>query len=255
MHWDKVYQPFLKPRFADDELPNTTLASLIALADKLDTLVGFFALNKQPTGEKDPYGCRRLALAIIRLLEQPNLCCPLAPLVDTASGQLPFTAPSDTAKHVLHFLSDRLSHRYPKKRALLLAVRFSWQQPLQQQISQTEELETFISPREGSAFLAAFKRVHALTTKHPSTQPLQKALCQHPAEKGCLHALATLSPQPSLSQHLTELNTLFQPINQLLDEVMILDPDHQLRENRLALLAKIYHQVTQQIDFSHCLAH
>ena len=111
------------PRFAGDALPTTPEATAVALADRLDTLVGIFGIGQPPTGSKDPFGLRRAALAIIRMLIECDHSLALDNLLETACAQHDASLAPDTANQVLQYLLERLDNWYESQSIHVDVVR------------------------------------------------------------------------------------------------------------------------------------
>lgn len=253
-----------KPRFAGDELPRGTVGLVVALADKLETLIGMFGIGNAPTGDKDPFALRRHALGVIRMLTEKALPLTLDWLLETAAGgfvsgaqgvDAAFNNPSRT---VADFIYERLA-------GLLREQGYSAQkvdavlslkpQRLSEVVKRLEAVCAFTALPEAPALAAANKRVSNILKK--STETVQAlvdpALLQEPAEVGLFAALQDAQVPAGRAFDvgdykgaLKELAVLKLPVDTFFDEVMVNADDETLRRNRLGLLA-LLHQVMNRI--------
>ena len=103
----RAIEEHYRPRFAGDSLPSSRIGQALALADKIDTLAGIFAIEQRPTGAKDPFGLRRAALGVLRILLECRLDLDLDALIDAAAAAQPVQR-AQTSREVSDFISDRL---------------------------------------------------------------------------------------------------------------------------------------------------
>ncbi len=248
------------PRFSGDQLPKTALGTLLAIAERVDTLIGAFSINQKPTGNKDPFKLRRHALGLIRLLlEEPQRKVDLLDLLTYAfehSPQKKINVNTIEETHV--FILERLKAYYYEQgysstliQSVLLREStklFDFQQRLQ-------AMAEFMTWEEAPALAAANKRVHRILAAEknlPSEIPLNSALLLEPAEKELALVLATKKQelqallgeqQEHSTQHymqaLKHLSHLREPIDAFFDTVMVNVEDIALRQNRLSILIDI----------------
>ena len=251
-----------QPRFAGDALPTTQTGTAVALADKLETLVGIWGIGLQPTGDKDPFALRRHALGILRMLVEKRLPLSISKLLaDSAqlfAGNAHFKDPSADA---LTFLFDRL-------RGLLRERGFTQneveavvaQNPdtLDNIIERLNAVKAFAALPEAESLAAANKRItNILKKSEGATGPIQSALLKEAAEEGLYSAMTKLKPQVDaafakgdFAGTLQSLAHLRNNVDAFFNDVMVMAEDEQLRNNRLALLANLHNMMNRVADIS-----
>ncbi len=250
------------PRFSGDRIPTEKLASLIAIADKLDTLVGIFGINQAPTGEKDPFGLRRAALAINRILIERNLSFDLGELIELAVNNYPPLENPATVTETLSFMMERLRAGYVEKGmdTTIFNSVFSRYPTSPLDFNQRIQAVNFFQTLpEAKALSAANKRVSNILRQANflSGRGLNPELFEHEAEK----ELATLIEQQTIKitefcikhqyqEALILLSTLKAPIDKFFDQVMVLTDDEKQRNNRLVLLHLLQNLFLQIADIS-----
>ena len=255
------------PRFAGDALPTTQTGSILAIADKLETLVGIWGVGLAPTGDKDPYALRRHALGICRLLLEKNLALHLPKLIELAKAQFPQKDVQEKAKaeDIYVFILDRL-RAYLKDQSVggkpftsaeIDAVLSQSPTQLNDLIDRLTALREFNALTEASQLAAANKRISNILKKTTTAIPAMcsKALLHNPAEIALYQALENISPALSLAYEqrqfvelLKALVALSQPIDQFFADVMVMDPNPELRDNRLALLQQLHQKMNLIAD-------
>ena len=256
------------PRFAGDELPTTLTGCTVALADKLDTLVGIFGIKQPPSGSKDPFALRRATLGILRILVEKKLNLDLDVLIRSAckgyqeSGvELP-VAENDLTDQVLDFMLDRFRAGYQDQgipTEVFLAVRALRPTSALDFDARVNAVDNFRRLTEAEALSAANKRVSnilAKSDKAPETE-VDNALLQETAEKALAEAIATRQAEvkPLIASHdyhqiLESLTALKEPVDIFFDEVMVNADDAAIRANRLALLQQLRNLFLQVADIS-----
>lgn len=240
-----------QPRFAGDALPSTLLGCVLALADKLETLVGIYGIGQIPTGDRDPFALRRATLGILRLLIERDLPLEWIPLLDWTRDTFAAGVLEDSALASLtDFIHERL-RGYLRERgyepALIEAVT-----PLPALLSRLparlDALHYFRQQPEAQGLAAAHKRIRNLLKKAPTseaTMPSRAAL-QEPAEIALAQRLEELEEpvqrlmaQGDYSAALHQLALLHDPVQRFFDEILVLCPDLALRARRLDLLAQL----------------
>ncbi len=255
------------PRFAGDALPTTQTGTILAIADKLETLVGIWGVGLAPTGDKDPYALRRHALGICRLLLEKNLALNLPALIELAKAQFPQKDVQEKAKaeDIYVFILDRL-RAYLKDQSVagkpftsaeIDAVLSQSPTQLNDLIDRLTALREFNALTEASQLAAANKRISNILKKTTTAIPAMcsKALLQNPAEIALYQALENISPALSVAYEqrqfvelLRALVALSQPIDQFFADVMVMDPNPDLRDNRLALLQLLHQKMNLIAD-------
>lgn len=240
------------PRFAGDKLPQTRTGIALALADRLDTLVGIFGIGQAPTGNKDPFSLRRAAIGILRLLIENKLSISLSQLIELAAQGY-----GDKLKDIHKAQADALQFVEGRYRAMyedqgvsvdvIQAVQsLNPVSPLDFDY-RIKAVSHFKTLPEAQALAAANKRVANILAKEGNVSGnVDASLLTEQAEKDLYQALQAISPvvTPLLQSHdytpaLTELATLRAPIDAFFDNVMVMADDAAVKQNRLRLLAEL----------------
>lgn len=256
------------PRFAQDTLSTTPEGTAIALADRLDSLVGIFGLGNRPTGDKDPFALRRQALGILRILIEKQYDCDLNELLHIAKEQyihqeIPLSE-IEVVSQVLDFCFDRLRALYqeqsinPRIFEAVFAKRITKPLDFDKRI---KAVNHFITLKEAESLAAANKRVHNILSKCDTEifkdlnvktdllqEPAEKTLWSHLSEKEKV-VLPLLQTQ-HYTEALKSLATLREPIDQFFTDVMVMNDDLALRNNRLRLLNRLRSLFLEIADIS-----
>ncbi|MFN3860793.1 MAG: glycine--tRNA ligase subunit beta [Roseateles sp.] len=250
-----------KPRFAGDALPRNHTGTVVALADKLETLVGLFGIGQLPTGDKDPFALRRHALGVIRILVEKNLPLELPALIDAALppfGEL-IANPSEA---LLSFFADRLAvslrdQGYSAQEVdAVLALRPARLGDVPKRL---EAVRAFATLPEAASLAAANKRVGNILKKVEGELPtdVKDELLQEAAERALAAAIAEVQPAADalFERHdytgsLKALAALKGPVDAFFDDVMVNAEDPALRANRLALLGRLHAAMNRVADLS-----
>jgi glycyl-tRNA synthetase beta chain len=241
------------PRFAGDRLPETLTGQALAIADKLDTLTGIFAIGQKPTGEKDPYGLRRAGLGLMRILLEKELDLDLVELTRAALAAQPAQGrgTETLVTEVYEFLLERLRAYYLDtgiRADVFEAVRAKQpHRPLDFQ-RRVQAVNAFLDLPEAASLAAANKRIANILRQAGSTphMPARADLLKEPAEQA-LHAriealraeVEPLVQRGDYSGALKSLAALRAPVDAFFDKVLVMDKDLAVRANRLALLASL----------------
>lgn len=240
------------PRGAGAELPTTLTGSAVAIADKLDTLVGIFGIGMLPTGSKDPYALRRAALGILRILIEKQLDLDLIETVKFAVGQ--FGAKVKAAglsDQVLEFIFDRLRARYEDEGvevAVYLSVRALQPGSALDFDQRVQAVQAFRKLPEAAALAAVNKRVSNLLSKAEGSiaQTVEPKYFDNANEFSLYSAIkqADQDVQPmaearQYSETLARLAALREPVDAFFEAVMVNAEDANVRANRYALLARL----------------
>ncbi len=251
-----------KPRFAGDELPRNPVGIAVALADKLETLVGLFSIGEKPTGDKDPFALRRQALGIIRMLIECQLNISFADLIEMTLKQFKVNDQAAVLASITEFCFDRLSVNLREQGAsaqeidavLALNPRLLSEVP-----KRLEAVRAFSSLAEAPALAAANKRVGNILKKIEGVieSKINDALLQEPAEKALAATLATIKPQADAlfesgdyTNSLKALAALKSPVDDFFDTVMVNAEDPALKANRQGLLAMLHQAMNRVADLS-----
>ncbi len=240
------------PRHAGDNLPQTDCGRAIAIADRLDTLVGIFAIGQKPTGEKDPFGLRRAALGVLRILIETPLQLDLESLLQAAAEGLADKLDSSNAAHeVFDYMMERLNAYYADQdfSADLIDAVLSRRPTKPADFDlRVRAVSHFSQLPEAETLAAANKRIRNILRKTDGTYPAQADinLLVEQSEKTLAEQISELEPRidPLLSQGLysealQQLASLREPVDRFFDDVMVMCDDDSLRQNRLALLSSL----------------
>lgn len=244
-----------QPRFAGDALPGSLDGQMLALADRLDTLAGVFAIGKKPSGNRDPFGLRRAALGVVRILVECQLDLDLRALIAAAVDvQPPGKHDAATVQDDLHaYVSERLRRYFLDRDASLDTETFDAvlvREPasLVDFERRLGAVQAFIAHESSSSLAAANKRIANILKKAEveDSVPVREKLLQDDAERALWSALATTRDRvaPMLADReytaaLDELATLRGVIDTFFDDVMVMADDDAVRNNRLALLSEL----------------
>ena len=249
-----------KPRFSGDALPRNVVGVAVALADKLETLVGLFGVGEKATGDKDPFALRRHALGVIRMLVERDLPLTLPSLLGAAAQAFaPTQMPLDD---VTHFVYERLVGylRELGYSAREVDAVVSLRPPRWGELpTRLAAVRAFTALPESASLAAANKRIANILRKSDA-QPaasVNAALLIEPAEHALLDTLAAVAPlaeslynQAEYTASLRELAVLKTPVDAFFDSVMVNADDEALRANRLALLATLHAAMNRVADLS-----
>lgn len=241
-----------KPQGPSDSLPSNAVATTVALADKLDTLVGFWAIDEKPTGSKDPYALRRAALGVIRmLLEKGNIRLPLSSVA------------KDT--DLLAFFHDRLKvylRDLGARYDIIDAVLTPESDDLLMVARKAEALTAFVTSEDGINLLAGTKRATQLLAAEEKkgtkvASSVDDELFTEKAEKALFAAVSVAAMEASeaikredFREAMEALSKLRAPVDLFFNEVLVNDEDEAIRANRLALLKLIREATGTVADFS-----
>ncbi|WP_370275337.1 glycine--tRNA ligase subunit beta [Hyphomonas atlantica] len=244
-----------KPQGPSDSVPTDPVGIAVALADKLDTLVGFWAIDEKPTGSKDPFALRRAALGVVRILLENEVRLKLQSNLEVSNDLLSFFA--DRLKQVLRDQGQRHD--------LIDAVFARGEDDLVLITRRVEALGAFLDTEDGANLLAGYKRAANILKAEekkgdlPSDLSVDDSLiAKGPAEEQALgQALANVEAAiegPLAAEDFTgamaELAKLRAPVDAFFEAVMVNDDDAAVRANRLALLTKIRATLHRVADFS-----
>lgn len=250
-----------KPRFAGDSLPRNPVGIAVALADKLETLLGLFSIGEKPSGDKDPFGLRRHALGVLRMLMENKLALDLSALLSMAASGFPAVS-EDTRQAISAFCFDRLANSMQEQGYSALEVEAVLSQ-MPEQIhlipQRLEAVKAFSALAEAPALAAANKRVTNILKKVEAAVPaqVQANLLQEPAEIDLNQALLTVAPTANrlfelgdYTASLQSLAALKTPVDAFFDKVMVNADDPALKANRLGLLALLHQTMNRVADLS-----
>ena len=255
------------PKQSGGALPGNTTASIVSIADKIDTLVGIFGIGMKPTGAKDPFALRRASLGILRILIEQQHDISLSALVDksidTYGEVLASAKPDELRSEVLAYMLERLRGYFTADRGFaaeaveaVLAKRLS--HPLDMQM-RLDAIESFRKTEESAALAAASKRIGNLLKKVDTSVPenVNEALLSDSAEQALF---AVLDKQSGLvNDHLASrdyasamkvTSSLRDAVDSFFEGVMVMDKDEAVRDNRLALIKQVNELCCATADIS-----
>jgi glycyl-tRNA synthetase beta chain len=254
-----------QPRFSGDALPSTNTGLAVALADKLETLVGIWSIGLQPTGEKDPFALRRHALGVMRMLVEKRLPLALSDLLKDAAGVFDYMPTfKDPTADVTAFMLDRLRGLLrdrgfaPNEVEAVLA-----QNPdrVDDVVQRLEAVQAFAALPESASLAAANKRISNILKKNEEALAqagkVDAALLQDAAEKALYASVQRVQPEVDAAFERGDFTGTLKTLAQLRDDVdaffndvMVMADDVALRNNRLALLAILHRMMNRVADIS-----
>ncbi|HIJ42906.1 MAG: glycine--tRNA ligase subunit beta [Rhodospirillales bacterium] len=259
------------PQGPNDTCPTAPVSVAVSLADKIDTLVGFFGIDEKPTGSKDPYALRRAALGVIRLIIENNLRLPLIDIFDKADFAYAKTSHAPEvnlqSRRLLFFFAERLKVHLREKGVrhdhIDAVFALDGEDDLVRLLARVEALGRFLDSDDGANLLTAYKRAANILrieekkdAKSYRGEP-DAGLFQQ-ADESSLHGklgramprIAGALKDEKFAAAMTELSRLRQPVDTFFDEVTVNCGDEKLRENRLKLLSRIRATMEQVADFN-----
>lgn len=254
---------FYMPRFSGDKLPQTPTGIAIALAERIDTLVGIFGIGQKPTGDKDPFALRRAALGALRILKEHSLTLSLRKLLEQAAQQLQSVITvTDVVAEVEIFMLERLRGLYldhGTSADIFEAVASVKPDNLADFEKRIQAVSVFGNLAEAEALAAANKRIGNLLKKVTDDLPqtIDPGLLEKDAERTLLHEIeviekriAPLREQGEYTGILKTLAGLRSSVDKFFDDVMVMTEDLPLRNNRLSLLNKLHVMFLNVADIS-----
>jgi glycyl-tRNA synthetase beta chain len=250
------------PRFSGDGLPTALLSCAVALADRLDTLVGIFGVNLSPTGDKDPYGLRRAVIGVLRILIEKKINLDVRELIKQAYSNFQIALPNpNIINDVWNYLLDRLKPWYQDQAVsadVFSAVSALDISNLYDMHCRIQAVREFKNLPEAESLSIANKRVSNILAQY--TKPIQlneidNSLFEHASEHELAKQLnqqekevAVLVKKANYQAVLTHLAKLREPVDQFFDHVLVMAEDEQCRENRLLMLKKLRELFLQVAD-------
>ena len=252
-----------KPRFAGDDLPRNPVGLVVAMADKLETLVGMFGIGNLPTGDKDPFALRRHALGVIRMLRESSLTISLSDIIGQTVAVFG-SGITDPHAQLMAFFYDRLSASLREQGfsaqevEAVLALR---PQQLSDITRRLQAVRAFVALPESQALAAANKRIGNILKKASEVQgDVNTNLLTEAAEKALFQTMQQLTPEArklwaagDYTASLQTLSALRKPVDAFFDDVMVNAEDLALRQNRQRLLKQLHVAMNQVADLA-CLA-
>jgi glycyl-tRNA synthetase beta chain len=249
-----------RPRFAGDNVPESPVACAVALADKLDTLAGLFSIGQQPTGDRDPFGLRRAALGVVRIIVENKLPLSLTDLADAAFESFKSNAGTD----LVEFINERFAG-YLKDlgfSTLQVDAVLSRNQLRPSLVPlQLEAVKAFQALPEAESLASANKRVANILrqaeAKGESFADAEPGELTEPAERALSEAIRSTSAKAGelydkgdYAGYLTSFSVLKAPVDAFFDKVMVMADDPKVRRSRLALLHDLREAMNRVADIS-----
>ncbi|WP_238123523.1 MULTISPECIES: glycine--tRNA ligase subunit beta [unclassified Xanthobacter] len=255
-----------KPQGPSDRVPKAPVSVAVALADKIDTLVGFWAIDEKPTGSKDPYALRRAALGVIRMVLENGLRLRLSTLIAAAAEALPQASPGPWQGDLLSFFADRLKVHLRENGARVdladAVFALEGQDDLFLLVSRMTVLARFLETEDGKTLLAGYRRaVNILRIEEKKDGrtyqgPTDATLLKEEAEEKLAAAMDAVKERmkaallkEDFETAMTALADLRAPVDAFFEAVTVNAEDPALRENRLKLLDEIRTATRAIADF------
>jgi len=251
------------PRFAGDAIPEGSVARAVALADKLEALAGLFGVGAQPTGDKDPFGLRRAAIGVLRILIDAPLAVDLRKLIDLAHetfSRVP--AVRDATDAVEAFIHDRLRAYLREQGYTANQVEaVMWPPPMRVDLvpDRLAAVQSFVAMPEAEALAAANKRIVNILKKSgaDAAPAVDRSLFADGAEHDLFAEVQKLLPvvhrhvdRGEYTEALRALASARTSVDRFFDDVLVMAEDPALRANRLALLRGLAEAMNQVADIS-----
>ena len=243
-----IFEQYL-PRFAGDALPKTEIGRILGIADKIDNITATFSRGKAPTGSQDPFALRRQALGIINILLDSRMNLELLKVIVASAGllQVPAENAKELTRQVLAFIKLRFRNllldqkiRYDVVDAVLADERNT---DLYDLYLRARALHAFVMENTAADMIQAATRVNNLSGKAESDVPVNESLFREMAEKDLYKVvrkldtdMIPLTVRYDYAGALHLLGELKEPVNRFFDDVMVMDQDERIKNNRLALL-------------------
>lgn len=257
---DAIFEHYL-PRFSGDILPKTNIGIALSIADKIDSIVGFFAIGIQPTGSQDPYALRRQALGVLSILMDKKLEIDLGEVIDYALNNysnIEFDR-QEVKAQIMEFFNERIKNLFRElgiRYDVIDAVISADISDISDMHARAIELNNWLEKDELVEMLTAFNRVSTLAQKAPSDE-VKEELLKEEAEiklnsefKVTQAKVEDLLKDKKYSEALDAFASLRPVIDNMFDSVMVMDKDESIKNNRLGLLKKIYDTMLKICDLS-----
>lgn len=251
------------PRFAGDDLPTTLTGCALAIADRLDSLVGLFGINQPPSGTRDPFALRRASLGVLRIIIERELPLDLQTCCEWAEENFSVLTEQNTASTVVDYMLERFRAHYDEQgigAEVYLAVHARRPTRPLDFDRRVKAVEAFRQLPEAQALAGANKRVSNILTKQGGDsigENVDASLLQDSAEKALAEQVdqqaakvLPLFENGDYASALSSLASLREPVDNFFDEVMVMAEDDAIRNNRLALLNRLRNLFLRVADIS-----
>lgn len=252
------------PRFAGDDLPESKLGMIVSIADKIDSIVGFFSMDLEPSGSQDPYALRRQAMGITQIILNGSLDLNFGELLDFAYDRIASAyetkkTKAETKERVYAFMAQRLENvlsdeglKYDTVNAVLTKTPDDFCLLRRK----GEALEAFRDNENFEPLMAGFTRVHNLA-KNAEDNAFDESVFAEPAEKSLLEAFKTFKAKAEETLAKDDFESAFNaiaalrgPIDTFLTDIMVMCEDEKLKKSRLGLLKSISDEMLKTADFT-----
>jgi glycyl-tRNA synthetase beta chain len=254
------------PRYAGDALPSTVTGTAVALADKLETLLGIWAIGLAPTGDKDPFALRRHALGVLRMIVEKRLPIAINQLLNNCAQSFNFLQAKNPSDEVYAFMLDRLRGILRERGFTpneIEAVVAQNPDRLDDIVQRLEAVQAFAALPESASLAGANKRITNILKKNEEALAqtggagVNPALLQDTAEKNLHAAIVRVQPEVDaafakgdFAGTLKTLAQLRDDVDAFFNDVMVMAEDVALRNNRLALLSSLHGMMNRVADIS-----
>lgn len=258
-----IFEQYL-PKFAGDKLPSTTAGAVLSIADKLDSICGLFAIGIQPTGSQDPFALRRSAIGIINIIMDKKVNVSLMDLIDFSlyiyveeTGLA--TDFNKVRKEILEFFIGRVKNLFLDQGIsydVIDSIVKTGTDNIYDMKIRGEKINSWIKDQNINDILAAFNRLATLAIKTDTSEVKRDLLAGYEVDlfdsyNNLEEKVNTLIHKKEYDKALSALITLREPIDKFFDNVMVMVEDEKLKNNRLALLRKIYDMMLKVCDLTY----
>ena len=256
-----IFEQYL-PRYAGDSIPTKPVEMAVSLAEKITTLVGIFGINQLPKGDKDPFGLRRAAIGLIRIVLENNLDFNFVSVIEEACKILGTKIKSDSTKdQVVNFVYNRLKAYYQDhgiEASIFLAVLSTKPENLLDFDKRVRAVKSFKDLPAAENLASAYKRIYNILSKANVCEgAVNKNLLSEKDEIALASALENITPKVNnfysegdYTSALATLSELKEPVDNFFEHVMVNADDPQIKENRLHLLISLHDLIGKTADIS-----
>ncbi len=244
--WRAVYEHY-KPLSMEDSIPSTSEGRFLAVADKLDTLRGYFEIGLAPSGSKDPFALRRAAQGVVKILVEGEMDLPLTTLIGSNEALKEFMI-----DRVRYYFREVRGYKYDEVNAVLKAGA----ENLVDVAARLEAVQAVRPTENFEPLAAAFKRIQNILKQagiQPASGPIQEALLENGAERDLYERFGTLREEIAKADYpaaLEAIASIRPQVDHFFDKVMVNVPDEAVRANRLKLLGSLLVEFSTIADFS-----
>lgn len=250
------------PKFAGDSLPESDAGALLALADRIDTIVGIFGIGQKPTGSKDPFALRRASFGVLRILVEGKYKLDLKVLITEAAQNFSTLSNDNVVDDTLAYILDRFKAWYEESAIPGEVFQAVSSRQLSEPLDihhRVQAVADFYRSDAALPLATANKRVANILAKvkEPIGSEINQSILNEPAESALAHALSTvhrqLNPMFKNSEYgpaLTALSELKEPVDTFFDDVMVMVDDINIRNNRLSMLKQLRELFLEIADIS-----